>query len=111
MPASQAAAYIAAQPNFYSRCGLMAMQYSLNVVFQESTGTTNHASRLSFATKVVNGSISPILLANVVLTDTGIQAVAVADIDNLGAAVPDTGAGSIDGRLQAMWDFLSAALG
>lgn len=109
-PASQAAAFIADQPTFNLRCQLIAMQFAVNVVFSEGSGVTDHANRLALALKIVNGQISPNLLARIVLTDTTIQAAAVADVLNLAAAVPDTGANSIDGRLQAMWNALADAL-
>jgi len=106
VPASQAAATIAQSSIFNLRCQLIALRYAVNVVLSEGA-VADHANRLSFALKVINGAISPTLLALVVLTDTTIQATAVADVANMGAAVPDTGADSIDARLQGIWTALS----
>lgn len=103
---SQTAAFIATHPAFNSRCQLIALQYAVNWVISEDPATASHAARLALATKVINGSISAVLLARIVLTDANIQAAAIADVANAAAAVADA---NIDGRIQAMWNALAGA--
>lgn len=106
-PASQTAAFIAEHPQFNLRCQLIALQYAVNWVLAEDLVTANHANRIAFATKVINGAIPATLLARVALTDQNIQAAAIADASNAGSAVADQ---DIDGRIQAMWNALANAL-
>lgn len=105
-PPSQLAFELADNIDFNLRCQLIALQFAVNFVLSEDPATANHANRLAFATKIMNGSISPGLIARVVLTDANIQAAAIADFANNGNAVADS---NIDGRLQAMWNTLANA--
>lgn len=107
MPAPSAiAANLASCPDFNRRCQLIAEAYAVNVVLLEDPGTANHVNRAALASKVVSGALSPEVLARVALTDPNIQAAAIADAANNGAAVADV---NIDGRLQAVWNALANA--
>lgn len=77
----------------------MAMYQQAAVIFAESGGTTNHAARVAFATKVFTGAVDMARIARILLAQPSASAVTANPLPSDAATV---------GLIAALWDDLSA---
>jgi hypothetical protein len=105
MSESIEAARIAQSPRFSSRCALLAMKTAIAVAY-EDPATEGHDGRIRLANLVLKGLVAAPLVAGWVMTNGTVRSTAVADKENMGAAVPD---GDIEFVLASVWTAVGTA--